>query len=114
MLITRLFHPADGDILYHYCSVSAFHAILESGRIRFTDINMLNDRDEMRWGYSVFEEAAGNLLTLARTKETLRGCFEIGCQARNASSNALASFRSSVSKPLRPHFARWEPQLALV
>jgi len=29
----------------------------------------------------------------------LRGCFEIGCQARSSSSRALASFKSIVSKP---------------
>jgi hypothetical protein len=71
MLTTRLFDPADGDILYHYCPVSAFHAILESGKVRFTDINMLNDQDEMRWGYRVFEEAATNLLRIAHTKSNL-------------------------------------------
>ena len=31
--------------------------------------------------------------------ELLRGRFEIGCQACTSSSSALASFRSSVSKP---------------
>jgi MFS family permease len=30
---------------------------------------------------------------------SLRGCFEIGCQECSSSSNALASFRSRVSKP---------------
>jgi hypothetical protein len=29
----------------------------------------------------------------------LRGRVEIGCQARSSSSNALASFKSTVSKP---------------
>jgi hypothetical protein len=68
MLITRIFNPPNGTILYHYCSVPSFHAILESGRIRFTDINMLNDAHEMHWGYSVFEEAVDKLLKLAQSK----------------------------------------------
>jgi hypothetical protein len=72
MLITRLFHPADNDILYHYCSASSFHAILDSGKIRFTDINMLNDNAEMHWGYSVFEEAAGKLIKIAEEKESFK------------------------------------------
>ena len=41
--------------------------------------------------------------TLAARKSrmglVLRGCFEIGCQSCNSSSSALASFKSSVSKP---------------
>src|SRR6204780_1484812 len=73
MLIQRLYHPTDDDILYHYCSAQSFHAILESGRIRFTDINMLNDTAEMHWGYSVFEEAAGKLIKIAESKEALKG-----------------------------------------
>jgi hypothetical protein len=72
MLISRLYQPADGEILFHYCSGSSFQAILETGRVRFTDINMLNDRAEMHWGYSVFEEAAGRLIKIAETKENLK------------------------------------------
>lgn len=72
MLIQRLHFPTDEEILYHYCSADSFHAILDSGRIRFTDINMLNDTAEMHWGYSVFEEAAGKLLKIAESKENLR------------------------------------------
>lgn len=34
---------------------------------------MLNDTGEMHWGYGVFEEAAGRLIKIAETKETLRG-----------------------------------------
>jgi hypothetical protein len=35
---------------------------MESGRLRFSDINMLNDAVEYRWGYSIFEEAATRLI----------------------------------------------------
>lgn len=62
MLINRLYEPTETDVLYHYCSVSTLQAILSSGRIRFTDINMLNDSEEVRWGYSAFEEAATRLV----------------------------------------------------
>ena len=71
MLIQRIYSPTDEEILFHYCSADSFHAILESGTIRFTDINMLNDTAEMHWGYSVFEEAAGKLLKIASSKENL-------------------------------------------
>ena len=33
---------------------------------------MLNDPEEMRWGYDVFEEAAGKLMKIAETKVNLR------------------------------------------
>jgi hypothetical protein len=71
LLITRLFDPADGDILYHYCSAPTFQQILDSGKIRFSDINMLNDPEEMHWGYSVFEEAAGKLIEIAQKRSDL-------------------------------------------
>ena len=73
MLISRLYQPKESDILYHYCSSLSFQTILESGRIRFTDINMLNDNAEMHWGYSIFEEAAGKLIKIAETRDNLKG-----------------------------------------
>jgi hypothetical protein len=62
MLMKRLFAPEESQLVYHYCSAESFRAILESGKIRFSDINMLNDASEYRWGYSVFEEAATRLI----------------------------------------------------
>jgi len=63
MLLDRKFEPGREDILYHYCSASSFEAIVRTGSIRFSDINMMNDAQEMRWGYKVFEDAATELLT---------------------------------------------------
>ena len=48
-----------------------FSRDFRSGRIRFTDINTLNDAEEMRWGYSIFEEAASKLIKLAKKKTKL-------------------------------------------
>lgn len=62
MLMDRLVHGTDEQIVYHYCSAETLRAILESKRIRFTDINMLNDSYEAKWGYSAFEEAATRLI----------------------------------------------------
>jgi hypothetical protein len=62
MLFSRLYEPADGEVIYHYCSAATFHAIASSGAIRFSDINMLNDETEVRWAYSVFEEAATRII----------------------------------------------------
>lgn len=42
--------------------MQAFEAIVRSGKIRMSDINMMNDFAEMTWGYSIFEEAASRLL----------------------------------------------------
>jgi hypothetical protein len=46
---------------------------------------------------SLSKATANLLLLLAPT--FLRGRFEIACQAASSSSSALASFKSSVSKP---------------
>ena len=62
MLMGRLFEPTADQFVYHYCSAESFQAILESGKLRFTDINMLNDSTEHRWGYSIFEKAATRLI----------------------------------------------------
>ena len=62
MLMNRLFNPELDQLLFHYCSSNSFKAIIESGKLRFTDINMLNDSMEHRWGYSIFEEAATRLI----------------------------------------------------
>lgn len=62
MLMDRLHHAKDEEVVYHYCSAETLRAILESKRIRFTDINMLNDSYETKWGYSAFEEAATRLI----------------------------------------------------
>lgn len=58
----RVFNPASGQLLFHYCSAQALMAILGSRTIRLSDINMMNDAAEFRWGYSVFEQAATRLL----------------------------------------------------
>src|ERR1700686_4490856 len=57
-MIHRVFDPADTDIFYHYCSNETFRLICENKTLRFSDVNMLNDYAESRWGYSVFEDAA--------------------------------------------------------
>lgn len=62
MLLNRLFQSKDECVVYHYCSAETLRAILESKHLRFTDINMLNDSYETKWGYSAFEEAATRLI----------------------------------------------------
>lgn len=62
MLTTRLFKPTADQLIYHYCSAESFQAILESGKLRFSDINMMNDSAEHSWGYKVFEEAVTRLI----------------------------------------------------
>lgn len=62
MLLSRLFEASPDTVVYHYCSAETLRAILESRKLRFTDMNMLNDSQEMRWGYAVFEEAATRLI----------------------------------------------------
>jgi hypothetical protein len=71
MLTTRLFEPTGDQLVYHYCSADSFKAILESGRLRFSDINMLNDSTEHRWGYKVFEEAATRLINRTGASDQL-------------------------------------------
>jgi len=62
MLVSRLLEPSADDIFYHYCSTETFHAICEWKTVRFSDINMMNDFQEARWSYRIFEQAATELL----------------------------------------------------
>jgi len=62
MLMSRIFLPSAEQIIYHYCSAQTLCAILESRKLRFTDINMLSDAHETKCGYTVFEEAATRLI----------------------------------------------------
>ena len=62
MLLERYIDPSKDEIFYHYCSAQTFQSVCESKRLRFTDINMMNDSLEMRLGYSIFEEAASSFL----------------------------------------------------
>jgi Protein of unknown function (DUF2971) len=71
MLMDRLFHSKDEQVVYHYCSAETLSAILESKRIRFTDINMLNDSYETKWGYAAFEEAAIRLIKRSGVSEAV-------------------------------------------
>jgi hypothetical protein len=71
MLMNRLFEPTDKQIVYHYCSAETMKAILESSKLRFTDVNMLNDSQETQWGYAAFEEASTRLIKRKDLPETL-------------------------------------------
>lgn len=63
MLPERIYEPVEGEIIYHYCDANAFLAICSSGKIRMSDIHSMNDFLEMHWGYSMWEEAASQLLS---------------------------------------------------
>lgn len=62
MLINRLKHPKDEGVMYHYCSAETFHSIITNKTLRFSDINLLNDAEESRWGYEIFLKAANRIL----------------------------------------------------
>lgn len=62
MLINRLRSTDDESVLYHYCSPETFLAVIQSRTIRFSDLHLLNDVEEGRYGYYVFVEAANKIL----------------------------------------------------
>lgn len=76
MLANRVFNPASDEIIYHYCSAVAFKDIIESGKIRFSDANLMNDVAESQYGYKIFEEGASKLLNLVDKIPELKGFDE--------------------------------------
>jgi hypothetical protein len=71
MLFNRLKQPEDEGVMYHYCSAATFHSIISNRTIRFSDLNLLNDAEEGRWGYDVFLEAANRILSRQEIPELL-------------------------------------------
>jgi hypothetical protein len=59
--------------LFHYCSSETFLAILQGGKIRFSDANMMNDGSEGRYGYGIFEKAADKLLKMVPDQPAFEG-----------------------------------------
>jgi hypothetical protein len=69
----RVLKPARDSILYHYCSTDTLLSILAHGKIRFSDINMMNDPQEWRYCYELFERAANALLEMVPDRPALEG-----------------------------------------
>ena len=44
------------EIVYHYCSLESFLAIINSSTIRLTNITKSNDREEIRYSFDAFED----------------------------------------------------------
>jgi hypothetical protein len=63
MLSKRVYKPVDNEIIYHYCKPDAFLSICTQKNIRFSDLFTMNDYLEMHWGYSIWENAASELLS---------------------------------------------------
>lgn len=69
----RVFKPESDSVLYHYCSTATLLSILGHGKLRFSDINMMNDPQEWRYCYDLFERAANVLLKMVPDRASLEG-----------------------------------------
>lgn len=76
MLVSRIYKPKEGTLLYHYCSVETLAAIAEHKCIRFSDVNMMNDYYETGYAYGLFEETANEILKDAEIQKKLPGMTE--------------------------------------
>src|ERR1051325_168746 len=63
MLLSGVYEPKDDELIYHYCGASAFLEICMSKNLRLSDLFSMNDFMEMHWGYSIWETAAGQVLS---------------------------------------------------
>ena len=69
----RVLNAGSDCILYHYCSTATFLSIVQTEKLRFSDVNMMNDVNEWGYGYGLFESAANALLELVPQKPALEG-----------------------------------------
>jgi hypothetical protein len=58
-----IFKPTPNQLIYHYCNSDSFHAICQNKTIRLSDLNLMNDGLEIKWGYSIWIELANQLIT---------------------------------------------------
>lgn len=56
-------------ILYHYTSADALLSILESGKLRVSSIEQLNDKAELRYSVSIFRAHVDRLFAVEQTAE---------------------------------------------
>jgi hypothetical protein len=56
MILDRVYTPADGELIYHYCPPMAFLAIIKSRTVWSSAYYVLNDSTERMWGYSIFSK----------------------------------------------------------
>ena len=94
----RLYKAGSGARLYHYCNSASFLAIVQTGRLRFSDANMMNDGSEGRYGYALFEQAANALLEIVSDNPMLEGLD--------------ASFFDRIDEYLSPKQLRSHPVIA--
>ena len=57
------------DSLYYYCSMDAFHGIVESKRLWASDLKAMNDPREVNLGLDFVKDFLGNLGFLPGTPE---------------------------------------------
>lgn len=61
MMGTTSQYPED-TLFYHYCSPETFLAICTGKKLRFSDLNSMNDSLEGHWGYNVWIKVANELI----------------------------------------------------
>lgn len=72
-VFNRIYQPTADCFIYHYCSTPTLLSIIEEGKLRFSDVNMMNDPLEWRYAYELFERGASALLRMAVANPALEG-----------------------------------------
>ncbi len=66
-----IFNAEPPSILYHYTSFESSQKILDGNKIRFTHVKFMNDREEMRYGLTMFYKLV-RLLIQSKSDERIR------------------------------------------
>lgn len=88
-------NPPDDMIFYHYCSPETYLSICTGKRLRFSDLNSMNDYLEGSWGYNKFIEVCNQLL---ESKETTLECVDKIDEVLHVSSYMNLKLICSLSK----------------
>lgn len=63
MIKARDYSFLQPSTLYHYCSPETFLIICQTKRLRYSDLNGMNDFLERRWGLDMFSRTAASFVT---------------------------------------------------
>lgn len=88
-------NPPDDMVFYHYCSPETYLSICTGKKLRFSDLNCMNDYKEGSWGYDIFIEVCNQLLA---AQETTVECIDEIDKVLHQSSYMNLTLICSLSK----------------
>ena len=63
MYFIEKYRPKSNELIYHYCNSDSFNNICQNKTIRLSDLFLMDDGLEIKWGYSIWIDVANQLIS---------------------------------------------------